>query len=246
MPINPAFVRHPRHAKLVGQIISSFGEIEFLIIECAGKSIDRRLQILRALYRVKTSSARIEAADGIMREKFVAAGLVGDYAEMIGAVSFCQSIRNRYGHCHFADDPDKKRHGLFYADLQETADRAEGWDYDFKHISVGILEKQLAYFEYAQDWVRYLDHELAAKAEKIKANPFPKPTRQPQPIPHSRASRHVPPWLDVNAKARHIARARAAEEHARQRAPKPKVPKLSAKQRREAAMKRRGRSGGKK
>jgi len=66
--INPAFERFPEEGNLVGFILSSFGELELTVCECARAAL--RLgdySILKVLYQLRATSSRIDTADGLMR-----------------------------------------------------------------------------------------------------------------------------------------------------------------------------------
>lgn len=240
--INPAFDLHSRQGALVGKLISSFGELEFLLAVCVGHAIGHPTRALRAMFRIKTTTARIEAADALARDTFDALGIATEYAETIGAIRCCLKIRNQYAHCHWAADPMKKRTGLFFANLERTAERTHEWEYDFRHVSLSLLKEQEAYFDYTQQWLYYLERELV-RQEKLGIPVFPKPKVRPQPKLHNPPSQHVPPWLAGGRRDRHLRLAQEEEERDRSLGgPKkrhPQARKLSAQQRRDQAMKRR-------
>src|SRR5579862_2836783 len=99
MPINPAFHRHPDEALLIGRIVAAFGELEYQFIHCAGLSVVARnnpdYSILRALYRLRSTSSRIEAADAMMRAAFKVISLEAEYGVMFRSVRHCLKIRNQ-------------------------------------------------------------------------------------------------------------------------------------------------------
>jgi hypothetical protein len=207
--INPAFHRHRAAAAIVGRILAAFGELEYLIVNGAGKAINNKDNVLRALYRLRATSSRIEAADALMRNAFVKAKLESEYLTMIVAVWRCHAIRNQYAHCNWADD--SRHSGLFFTDLQESAKADVGFTYNWKHVNVALLREQEAYFVYAQDWFHHVDEELALRERKLRSHPWPKPKELTPPPSHNSPTKHIPPWLNADQKAQHLARARAAE-----------------------------------
>ncbi len=72
--INPAFDRFPQEAHYIGRILASFGEIEFSVCRIAGHAVGMPDQIPKALYRLRTTSSRLDAADAIVRPVFDANG----------------------------------------------------------------------------------------------------------------------------------------------------------------------------
>jgi hypothetical protein len=166
-------------------------------------------------------------------EKFKGAELTEQFAHTIAAVKSCYSIRNQYAHCHWQDHAYA---GLFFTNLEDAAERAEGFEYHFKHVDIPLLELQEAYFIYAMRCLQSLQAEFRFKMGKKKVpHPFPWPKALSQPPKHNPPKEHVPPWLSEDAQKRHIELADAKERGARPRSKKPNPPKLSSKQRRQAA-----------
>ncbi len=80
--INPAFHRFPHEATIIGRLLASFGEIEYLIALCAAHAHDNaqhRVSDAEGLYRLRTTSSRIDAADVSMRPAFEDVGLAEAY-----------------------------------------------------------------------------------------------------------------------------------------------------------------------
>lgn len=206
--------RRRTEAAIVGRILVAFSELEYMIVNAAGKAINNKEAIQRALYRMRTTSTRIDAVDAMMAPVCSAANLTTEYRLMMAAVKWCLRVRNQYAHCNWADDQSPVRAGLFFTDLQASAEAESGFDHNWKHVSPTLLRRQEAYFVYAQDWLYYVDEELALRVGKLRSHPWPKPSEQAPPPLHNPASRHVPPWLSEDQKARHSAYAVAAESSA--------------------------------
>jgi hypothetical protein len=142
--INPAFERYPEEGNLVGFILSSFGELELTVCDCARVAL--RLgdySILKVLYQLRATSSRIDTADGLMRPFYEKHGLVEDYDTAIKMLRYCLLIRNQYAHCNWADHHEA---GLFFADLQTSAKNAN-FDHSYKHVNTTILKDQLEFFQ---------------------------------------------------------------------------------------------------
>jgi hypothetical protein len=206
--INPAFDRFPREAHFIGRILASFGEIEFSVCRNAGHAAGMPDQIPKALYRLRTTSSRLDAADAIMRPAFDANGLSDEYRIAIRGVSYCLRVRNKYAHCNWADDTSA---GLFFADLQEAADAEIGFAVWFQHVDAPLLEVQYGFFSHVMEWLSFLDIELGVRTKRLSNLSWPKPLEQAPPPLHNPPEMHVPPWLTEDQKALHVARALAAK-----------------------------------
>jgi hypothetical protein len=118
MPINPAFHRFPDEAAAIGRLLAAFGELEASVCFNASKATGLGDTILRVLYCIRQTSARLEAADSLMRPVYEAHGLAELHQDASGRVAYCLLIRNQFAHCNWADH---ETGGLFFADLQASA-----------------------------------------------------------------------------------------------------------------------------
>lgn len=209
--INPAMKRHPEEAAILGRLLLAFGELEFSMCRNAGEAVGMLHTILRMLYRLRTTSSRIDAADALMRAPFDDAGLCEQYELVMGMLSACVAIRNQYAHCNWADHAADPGTGLFFADLQAAADGSAGFSVSFRHIDVALLESQERFFTGTLEWLQYVNHELAVRQGRLSAHFWPKPAKLSQPLRHNPLEKHVPPWLTEDEKALHVARALAAQ-----------------------------------
>jgi hypothetical protein len=125
--INPAFDRYPKEASWIGKILASFGELEFLACQMAGQAIDKYDQVIRSMYRLRSTSSRLDVADALMRPEFTTERLSADYSIVHKMLLYCFKLRNQYAHCMWGDDATA---GLSFADLQTPAEAAEGMDFD--------------------------------------------------------------------------------------------------------------------
>jgi hypothetical protein len=237
--INPAMFRCAAEAEIIGRILAAFGELEYMTIDLSARVLDRRDAILRALYRIRTTSARIDAADAMMASAFFSAGLGDDYATMMRALRLSLRIRNQYAHCNWGDDQGPTQAGLFFADLRRSAEAITGFDHEWKHVSVPLLQQQEAHFVHAQDWLYYLDGELSRRTGRRPFLAFPRPIEQLPPPLHNPEALHLPPWLNEDQKAPYLARAQAAERGD----PTPTPAHLAMEAKREAARARRRAAG---
>jgi len=234
MKINPALHHHWAEAKHIGHMILSYGEIEIAVAKCLGLALGNQDTAYKTMFRVIGESARIGAADALMREAYQKAALDPEYSDMIGAVRFCVRIRNQFAHCMWGEQDNS---GLYFTTLAEPASTAEGFELWWLHLDVSLVRKQEEHFDYTMDWLSYLEAEYQVRTGKIKVHPFPRPPKLPQPSLHNPPDEHIPPWLTEDQQHRHLERALKSKEDvhspsAPQKSPRKKKP--SAAQRRAA------------
>jgi hypothetical protein len=208
--INPAFDRFPNEAQLIGKLLAGFGEIEFSVCRNAGHAARNVVDIIKALYRLRATSSRIDAADALARGQFHAANLGMQDQTAQTMVGICLRIRNQFAHCLWADHLETPASGLFFTDLQAAADALEGFEYAWRHIDALLLAEHEAYFALTMEWLTFLDVELAIRRKELSHRGWPKPPEQEPPPFHIPLEMHVPPWLTEDQKVLHVARALAA------------------------------------
>jgi hypothetical protein len=137
MTIMPGFDRHPEEAALIGRILVAFGEIEVTLAVVVGSVGLQNLELgLRSIYKVRGTASRLELADALLRPKCVQVGLEQEYLSNKAAIKCCQTIRNQFAHCIWADDLNA---GLFFTDLQDAADRVDMLRFNWRHVDVVLL-----------------------------------------------------------------------------------------------------------
>jgi hypothetical protein len=188
---NLALRRHPAEACLIGQLVLGYGELERAFAVCLGASIADRRPAFRMMFRVLGETARIDAADAMMRHKYDQVGLTSEYADAIGAVKFCVKARNQFAHCHWADDVYA---GLFFANFRKTVKSGDSTEHIWLHIDKVIAEDLLSYFEYTIDLLQFLEKEYLVRAGKA-AYSLEKPKKCRRPALHNPPEQHIPPWL---------------------------------------------------
>jgi hypothetical protein len=221
----PAFHRWPNEASVLGKLLVAFGELEYMTCKIAGTANGNLDPVLKALYRLRSVSSRIEAADAFMRPVFATAGFEGDYGQMLGALKYCLRIRNQFAHCHWGDH---EWSGLFFVDLEESAEKSSaGWDHDWLHVDYDLLNLHYAFFYYAKSWLFFFEYQIAQIRGTLTSPLFPKPKALERPPLHNPRSQHIPAWLDADQKAQHLARALESEQSAPQSERPPSVLRLT-------------------
>jgi hypothetical protein len=204
---NPAFDRFPEEAALVGRILSAFGEVEATVCRNAAHATSMGNTVMKALYGIRMTSTRIDTADRLMRPYFEHHDLAEEHKTAMEMVGHCLKIRNQYAHCNWGDH---HRAGLFFADLQTSAD-TDDFSHHWKHVGPTILDEQFQYYGMTMELLEFLHHEMAVKLGHIQYHVWPRPTVPSPPPLHNPPGEHVPPWISEEEKALHLARALASQ-----------------------------------
>jgi hypothetical protein len=212
MAINPAIRRFPQEAAIIGRLLLAFGELELSICRNAGQAVGMLNTVFKVLYRLRSTSSRIDAADALMQSAFDKAGMTKEYQIALDMVRHCLKIRNQFAHCNYGDWTPNPKAGLFFADLQVSAESPTGgFEHALRHIDAPLLQLQEAYIDNTMEWLEFINHELAVKQGRLESHAWPRPPEQDQPPLHNPPAQHIPPWLNEDQKALHLARALAAQ-----------------------------------
>jgi hypothetical protein len=187
--INPAFHRYSNEAAVVGRLLSAFGELEFTVLENARRATDNaRPSFLKAMYRLRATSARLQSADAFMRPVCDRFHLGSEYEIIKTAVDHCLKIRNQFSHCNWADDPNFPNSGIFFIDLEEAFEDGKDIELHWKPINHALLTRHEEFFVYSLESWRWLNHELAARRGILQGNVWPKPPLLEPPPLHTQPS----------------------------------------------------------
>jgi hypothetical protein len=208
MSLNPAFDQHPKEAALIGRMVTSFSELELTFGLIAGNALNDQALALRAIYRGRSTGGRIDLADVLIRNRIINTELASDYDDVLCAMRHCLKIRNNYAHCQWSPGLD----GLFFANLEEAASRAIGFEMDQKHVDLNLLTEQEAFFDYTRRLLLWFGDRLEIKIGKSGLG-GPKPPKKDLPNLHNPVSEHIPHWISEERKRRHLERALESEGH---------------------------------
>ena len=192
----PAFDRFPKEAAIIGRLLAGYAELEFTFGLCAERAVrkvqhpgypnavehkaDNRHVALKALYRLRSESGRLQVADALARSEYTHIGLEAPYADAIGAIRHCLKIRNQFAHCHWGID--RVTLGLIFTDLEENAQGASDFTFEstWRSIDLTLLRDHETYFEYTMKCLEFIHAEFRVRAKMVN----PAIVRiQPQKIP---------------------------------------------------------------
>jgi hypothetical protein len=139
----------------------------------------------RVMFRVRSESSRVNIADAIMQPYFKKMK-IEEYDRFILGALYCVAVRNQYAHCHWGRSG---RH-LVFVNLEEFAkERSDGAGVKPRRLTLSLLQKQEAYFNYIQDGFWYLRSEYQKAVGKEPHPLVPLPTGTPQPPKYTDADK---------------------------------------------------------
>jgi hypothetical protein len=236
----PALQSFPEEAAIIGRLIPAYGEFEYIFAYCAGHVLGDADRAIKLAFRLRSELNRFEACDALVRGPAIKAGLEKQYLDTHAAMAYCRKIRNQYAHCHYAYHPTA---GLFFVDLEPSAKKHSSITYAWKHVDEALLKAQETYFIYCLQCLNFLQGALSVKSSRSMTGlPFPMPKGRRKPPLHNPPEKHIPPWTIQDPSQPPEPLPQKSEKSDRSPSSKPKGPKISAAQRRKAALGRRSKT----
>jgi hypothetical protein len=148
-------------------MLAGYADLEIDLMHCA-KAVRVDLDLaLKSMFRSRGNAQRIDIADALARQPYHALGIGQEFEAAIGAVRQCLRIRNLYAHCTWWNDNSGQ---IAFANLEELAKHnatiTDLHGLVVHHVTVQHLEKQFAYFDYADNllvWTIQEGNKLAGR-----------------------------------------------------------------------------------
>jgi len=184
----PAFRKFQNEARLIGNLLTGYTDLELSLLNCVQVVKNDFDAVLKAMFRVRGETNRIEIADGLGLNEYRTIGLEAEFSEAIDAMRHCVKIRNQFAHCIYWDDFSGR---LAIAALEDAADLKQAVN-DFKamsvyHVDVLLLARQEAYFCYTSDLISWVNYEGRYRTGILKKTSVPTP-----PIKIQKPQRYIP------------------------------------------------------
>ncbi|MCH8249483.1 MAG: hypothetical protein IH913_07750 [Proteobacteria bacterium] len=165
MSILKAFLKFTDEAALIGRMLAGYADLEIGLMNCVQVVRNDFDTVLKSMFRTRGETQRIDVADAFGRQYYDRLGIGTQFGMAIGAVRYCLKIRNQYAHCQWWDDNSGR---LAFANLEKVA-KVNTLVKDLQnlttnYVDMALLEEQLAYYEYAErllTWVNLEGQRLA-------------------------------------------------------------------------------------
>jgi len=185
--ILPPFVTFHEESAIIGRLLAGYTALEVGLMHCVQVVRDDFDAVLKAMFRPRSETTRIDVADALGRHFYHDRGLGTEFEMAVGAVRYCLRIRNQYAHCVWYDDKSGR---LAFVNLEEIARENRRLkdlaSLTVLHVGIALLTAQEQYFVYTDDILAWTNYEGRLRDRKIQNNPLPKPT---PPIP---PNLHIP------------------------------------------------------
>jgi hypothetical protein len=182
--IVPEFQRFSAEGAIIGRLLAGYGNLESALSSCVGMARDDIDMVIKAMFRPRGETQRIDVADALGRGAYRALALENQFSEAIADMRFCLKIRNQFAHCQWHDDRTGR---LCFVDMQEIAEQntviVNLLGLTFHYITVPLLTEQETYFEYVGGCLLFLNFEGQRKVGKISTPPQPIPKKVQRPLP---------------------------------------------------------------
>ena len=174
-----------KEAAIIGRLLAGYTTLEVGLMNCVQVVRDDFDTVLKAMFRARGETARIDIADAFGRHYYAQHTLGTEFEMAVGAVRYCLRIRNQFAHCVWYDDKSGK---LALANLEEIAKGNAHVgnlnDLTIFHVDEPLLTDQEAYFVYADKLLAWVNHEGRQQTGTIRTNPLTKPKQPAQPPLH--------------------------------------------------------------
>lgn len=107
-----------KEGAIIGRLLAGYTNLEVGLLHCVQVVRDDFDSVLKAMFRTRGESQRIDIADALGRYYYHDHKLGTKFEMAIGAMRHCLRIRNQYAHCVWWDDRSGK---LSFANLEEIA-----------------------------------------------------------------------------------------------------------------------------
>jgi hypothetical protein len=158
--IPSAFDRFKREGEIIGRMVIEYGELEWDLCLLVGHVIQDFDVALKAMYRSRGATQRIEIADALARNRLAIGRIRTIYEETIAHMRFCLKIRNQYAHTNWVDAIGD---GLCFVNIEEVAkanDVVQLESLQRYQLNLEIIEDQQRFFVQVMQNMRYLNMEI--------------------------------------------------------------------------------------
>ena len=183
--IVPEFRRFREEGIIIGRLLAGYGSLESALSSCVAMARNDIDMVLKAMFRTRGETQRVEIADAMRRPVFRAIGLENMFSETIGDMRYCLKIRNQFSHCQWHDDGSGN---LCFVDMEEIAKSSavitDLRGLTFHYVELALLILHEAYFIYTADCLLYLNYEGRLRAGTIASHERSRPRKVTRPPLH--------------------------------------------------------------
>ena len=179
------FDAFPKESELIGRILAGYTTLEIDLLNCCNAVRDDFDATLKAMFRIRGETNRIDIADALCRQLYHDLGLGPKLELAIGDARHCLRIRNEYAHSNWHNDYSGV---LGYLNIEELA-KKKCLIPDFagltkRSVNIPLLGEQIAFFEKTSQRLIWLNQEGRRLAGTLSSHAFTWPKQNQQPPLH--------------------------------------------------------------
>jgi hypothetical protein len=181
-----AFVQAAEEGAIIGRLLAGYGELEVALVDCVQEPTGNFDEVLKALFRIRNLSPRINEGARRGRAAYQPVGLLPDFNEAIAAMRHCLRVRNQYAHSAWWYD--HSAHLLAYTNLEDLAQQSDPianlQTVLPSHVDLPLLKTQERFFAYTSRLFDYVRREGLYRAGKWSSRKPVRPRRMSPPPLH--------------------------------------------------------------
>lgn len=155
-----AFDRFKREGDIVGRLVVEYGELEWDLCLLVSHVIQNLDTVLKAMYRSRGETARIDVADALARNQFPVGRLRTIYEQTIKQMRTCLKIRNQYAHTNWVRTATDELCFVKIEELAQSHDVVDTGDLQLYRLDLETIEDQARFFNEVMQNLRYLNMEI--------------------------------------------------------------------------------------
>ena len=155
-----AFDRFKQEGDIVGRLVIEYGELEWdlcLLVSHVTQNLDT---VLKAMYRSRGETQRIDVADALARNQFPVGRLRTIYEQTLKQMRTCLKIRNQYAHTNWVRTATDELCFVNIEELAKSHEVVDTGDLQLYRLDMETIEDQARFFNEVMQNLRYLNMEV--------------------------------------------------------------------------------------
>ena len=129
-------------------------------------------EVLDALHSLRTEGSRLDVVRRLCEGRFAALSLGPQFGRAVGAIRFCQKLRNQYAHAEWGSFPK----GLCFFKPEEAKWKSDG-NIHWRFLDQRLLQEQVDFFVYTRACLLHLETKLE---DDFPTLPMPAERKRPR------------------------------------------------------------------
>ncbi|HME86357.1 MAG TPA: hypothetical protein VKG91_17880 [Roseiarcus sp.] len=164
----PPFEKFPGEGASVGRLLAGYSKLEIGLMNCVYMALDDFDAVLKAMFKPRGESLRINEAEKLGRVAYKALDLEADFLAAVEAMRHCLTIRNQYSHWIWWDDNSGMLAFANVEDIAKIENRVDNLgQLNPHHVTTALLGEQEAWSVYVDEYLAWVNYEGRFQAGKL-------------------------------------------------------------------------------